>query len=152
MLARLVGVLLGLLLLSLVFGVIERLWPSIRGQRRFRRGLGTDLAWWFWLPTVNQALTFVTVAACAVVVAIALGHGGSANEIRAFLDRDTWVSRQPIWLQFVMLLVLMDLAGYWSHRLFHGQGILWRFHAVHHSSEEVDWLSSVRVHPVNEMG
>jgi sterol desaturase/sphingolipid hydroxylase (fatty acid hydroxylase superfamily) len=39
--------------------------------------------------------------------------------------------------------------GYWLHRLFH-TGAWWPFHAVHHSSEELDWLSSVRVHPVNE--
>lgn len=29
---------------------------------------------------------------------------------------------------------------------------LWRFHAVHHSSQNVDWLSAVRLHPVNEIG
>jgi sterol desaturase/sphingolipid hydroxylase (fatty acid hydroxylase superfamily) len=34
--------------------------------------------------------------------------------------------------------------------LFHGRW-LWKFHAVHHSSESVDWLSSVRLHPVNDI-
>ncbi|HEY6843585.1 MAG TPA: sterol desaturase family protein, partial [Thermoanaerobaculia bacterium] len=27
---------------------------------------------------------------------------------------------------------------------------LWRFHAIHHSSESLDWLAAARVHPVNE--
>jgi sterol desaturase/sphingolipid hydroxylase (fatty acid hydroxylase superfamily) len=36
------------------------------------------------------------------------------------------------------------------HRMFHGRR-LWRFHAIHHSSEDLDWLSSVRVHPVNDL-
>jgi sterol desaturase/sphingolipid hydroxylase (fatty acid hydroxylase superfamily) len=27
---------------------------------------------------------------------------------------------------------------------------LWPFHAIHHCSEEVDWLSSVRLHPLND--
>jgi sterol desaturase/sphingolipid hydroxylase (fatty acid hydroxylase superfamily) len=27
---------------------------------------------------------------------------------------------------------------------------LWRFHAVHHSSVDLDWLSAVRLHPVND--
>ncbi|MDX1561649.1 MAG: sterol desaturase family protein, partial [Gammaproteobacteria bacterium] len=27
---------------------------------------------------------------------------------------------------------------------------LWRFHAIHHSSQDLDWLSSVRLHPVND--
>src|ERR1051325_1176695 len=32
----------------------------------------------------------------------------------------------------------------------HPRGTLCLFHAVHHSSTDLDWLSSVRVHPVNE--
>jgi sterol desaturase/sphingolipid hydroxylase (fatty acid hydroxylase superfamily) len=35
------------------------------------------------------------------------------------------------------------------HRAFHGRR-LWRFHAVHHSSVDLDWLSAVRLHPVND--
>lgn len=46
--------------------------------------------------------------------------------------------------------MLGDLIGYWTHRLFHGR-MLWRFHAVHHCSIEVDWLSSGRLHPVNDV-
>ena len=37
---------------------------------------------------------------------------------------------------------------YWSHRLFHGGGF-WKYHAVHSSSEELDWISAARFHPVN---
>jgi sterol desaturase/sphingolipid hydroxylase (fatty acid hydroxylase superfamily) len=36
------------------------------------------------------------------------------------------------------------------HRAFHGRR-LWKFHAVHHSSVDVDWLSAVRLHPVNDV-
>jgi sterol desaturase/sphingolipid hydroxylase (fatty acid hydroxylase superfamily) len=28
---------------------------------------------------------------------------------------------------------------------------MWRFHAVHHSSTQLDWLSALRVHPVNDV-
>ena len=37
---------------------------------------------------------------------------------------------------------------YWLHRLFHGGGF-WKYHAIHHSSEELDWISAARFHPVN---
>ncbi len=47
------------------------------------------------------------------------------------------------------MLVLGDFLAYWMHRAFHG-GRLWRFHAIHHSSRDLDWLSSVRLHPVND--
>lgn len=46
--------------------------------------------------------------------------------------------------------MLGDFLLYWIHRWFHGPR-LWRFHAVHHSSEQLDWLSSVRGHPVNDL-
>jgi sterol desaturase/sphingolipid hydroxylase (fatty acid hydroxylase superfamily) len=59
------------------------------------------------------------------------------------------VSTQPVWLQAIEIYLLADFLGYWIHRLFH-TGAWWPFHAVHHSSEHLDWLSSVRVHPVNE--
>ena len=47
------------------------------------------------------------------------------------------------------MLILGDFIGYWMHRAFHGRR-LWRFHAIHHASQDLDWLSSVRLHPVND--
>jgi beta-lactamase class C len=54
------------------------------------------------------------------------------------------------WLQAVMVYVIADFCGYWTHRLFN-RGKWWPFHAVHHSSEDLDWLGSLRVHPVNDL-
>jgi sterol desaturase/sphingolipid hydroxylase (fatty acid hydroxylase superfamily) len=59
------------------------------------------------------------------------------------------LSRLPLWLQAIVILVLGDFIGYWMHRAFHGRR-LWRFHAIHHSSVDLDWLSAVRLHPVND--
>ena len=41
------------------------------------------------------------------------------------------------------------LFAYGSHRLFHAVPLLWRFHAVHHSCECLDWLASSRLHIVD---
>jgi sterol desaturase/sphingolipid hydroxylase (fatty acid hydroxylase superfamily) len=75
-----------------------------------------------------------------------------AASLRAFAasGRAGLLQRQPAWLQVAEVLLLGDLLGYWSHRLFHGRA-LWRFHAIHHSSTSVDWLSSVRLHPINDV-
>jgi sterol desaturase/sphingolipid hydroxylase (fatty acid hydroxylase superfamily) len=32
--------------------------------------------------------------------------------------------------------------------MFHGGGF-WKYHAIHHSSEDLDWISAARFHPVN---
>lgn len=42
----------------------------------------------------------------------------------------------------------MDILQYWTHRLFH-TGHFWKFHAIHHAPQNVDWLTCVRFHPGN---
>jgi len=54
----------------------------------------------------------------------------------------------PLWAQALTFLVVSDFLLYWFHRWYHGAH-LWKYHAVHHSSEEVDWISAARFHPVN---
>ncbi|MFS4418509.1 sterol desaturase family protein [Maribacter sp. 2307ULW6-5] len=35
---------------------------------------------------------------------------------------------------------------YWAHRIFHSHYFLWRFHSIHHSTENMDWLAGSRTH------
>ena len=41
-----------------------------------------------------------------------------------------------------------DFVLYWIHRAFH-RGFLWKYHAVHHATRELEWTSAARFHPVN---
>jgi len=61
------------------------------------------------------------------------------------------VLSKPGAVGLVALLVLSDLFNYWAHRLLHRFGWLWRLHAVHHSSEHVDWLATSRGHPIDQI-
>jgi sterol desaturase/sphingolipid hydroxylase (fatty acid hydroxylase superfamily) len=61
------------------------------------------------------------------------------------------VIRQPTWLIVGEMLLLLELIAYVVHRLFHSVAFLWRFHAVHHSTTRLTWLSAVRRHPVNDL-
>ena len=91
------------------------------------------------------------VALGIVFVLAARSQGVSFEEFRALVvTRRTWASSLPLAIQIPLLLLVGDLLAYWSHRLFHGSW-LWPFHAVHHSSTAVDWLSSMRLHPVNDI-
>lgn len=58
------------------------------------------------------------------------------------------LSELPIWLQAAIVFIVSDIMLYWTHRWFH-TGKMWPFHAIHHSSEKLDWLSTYRFHPVN---
>ena len=141
----------GFVVLTLVFWPIERLRPAIPEQRRWRRGTATDLGYWFFTPLVTRVVTRAALIVTAVALAAAAGVPLRKPEVQSFLlGNGRAAQRQPLWLQVVEVLILGDLIGYWSHRLFHGRE-LWPFHAVHHSSTEVDWLSSVRLHPVNDV-
>src|SRR6266550_4042913 len=44
-----------------------------------------------------------------------------------------------------------DVVQYWAHRATHQVPFLWRFHKVHHSIEEMDWLAAGRLHPLDSV-
>ncbi len=107
--------------------------------------------YWFLTPFSARIALVVADVAAAFLIGSLMGNP-EGQGLQRFLQRDTPVSRQALWLQSIEIIVLLDLASYWGHRWFHRVRPLWRFHAVHHSSEWVDWLASVRVHPINEVG
>jgi sterol desaturase/sphingolipid hydroxylase (fatty acid hydroxylase superfamily) len=141
---------LAFVLLGVGFGLVEWRWPSIRGQRRLRKGVLTDLIYFAFSPTLGKLFTAVFVFFVLAVPAMLFSVPAPAQELRHMAQPDTAISRQPVALQLIEFLILADFIGYWSHRAFHRVSRLWRIHAVHHSSTEVDWLSSVRVHPLND--
>ena len=40
-----------------------------------------------------------------------------------------------------------EIGYYWGHRWSHEIPFLWRFHSIHHSAEEIDFLVNTRAHP-----
>ena len=62
-----------------------------------------------------------------------------------------FVTGLPLPLQFLLILIGADLVQYWVHRTFHEVPALWKFHAVHHSTEQMDWLAGSRTHVLNTM-
>jgi sterol desaturase/sphingolipid hydroxylase (fatty acid hydroxylase superfamily) len=145
MTASLRGVVVGLLLLSFGFGLLESLSPAIRRAWLSRRGISTDLLYWFFTPLVTKALTRVALLVTLLPLFTLLGWK-LTTRAHGFGP----LSHQPLGVQALEVIVIGDLIGYWTHRLLH-TARLWSIHAVHHSSTELDWLSSVRVHPLNDV-
>ncbi len=52
--------------------------------------------------------------------------------------------------ELFILLLVRDGLIYLRHRIFHLRPV-WKFHSIHHSSEEVNWLSAVRFHPAENL-
>lgn len=51
-------------------------------------------------------------------------------------------------LTVIIALVLADFTYYWEHRIAHEVRILWTQHAVHHSSRDMNLVTSVRFGPL----
>jgi sterol desaturase/sphingolipid hydroxylase (fatty acid hydroxylase superfamily) len=56
-----------------------------------------------------------------------------------------------VWVQITVAFLVADFLSYWIHRAYHYFPALWAFHVVHHTSEELDWLSTSRLHPVSQI-
>ncbi len=140
--------LIGLLVLGALFYVLEQIAGRSRAQPVFRRGYWTDVLYLFTAPLFKLLVKVAIILPATVLLLLQVT---TPNELKAGLYHGYGpLCRLPVWVQIPLIYVLVDFCGYWVHRLFH-TGSWWPFHAVHHSSQEVDWLASVRVHPVNEL-
>jgi sterol desaturase/sphingolipid hydroxylase (fatty acid hydroxylase superfamily) len=128
---------LELLVLGLVFIPLEGVF-ALREQRAFRTGWQTDLKHFFVSHAGVQLLSFAAMIPAQALFAWAVQ-----------LDFQRAVAAQPLWLQFLQMVLLIDLATYWVHRALHAAPWLWRFHAIHHSSTAMDWLAGSRMHPLD---
>jgi len=142
-----VGAIAGFGILTVVFFVLQRIWPAEPGLAMVRRGYRLDAIYWLFTALITSPATKLLTGIVAAVLVVAFGHGLTRDDI---LRGHGPLSQTSLWLQGALLVAALDFAGYWSHRLFHGRR-LWPFHAIHHSSVDLDWLSATRLHPINDL-
>jgi sterol desaturase/sphingolipid hydroxylase (fatty acid hydroxylase superfamily) len=122
----------GIALLFLLFVPLEKLF-SLRKQKVFRKGLLTDLTHF----VANNV--FVTIGAVALVVVGGIPYYWIRNmNLQSHLPSSGAVA---------LAVALVFVGNYWGHRLTHTVPQLWRFHSVHHSIEQMDWIAAGRLHP-----
>ena len=132
--------------LALVFTVLAHFWACNPGKPWWRkRELVTDLCYWFFVPLFARVFRIGLL----VIAAGFFFKLHDADEVAAFFENGHGpLSTLPLAVQAILSLVLADFMLYWLHRMFHGGGF-WKYHAIHHSSEDLDWISAARFHPVN---
>ena len=129
---------LNLLLYSAVFVPLERLFALRVEQPVFRRQWVVDLTYFFVNSLLIEILTILTLQPALILFDWARVDA-MTNIIRSL----------PVLVQVPLLVLVADFTQYWVHRTFHTVPLLWRFHAIHHSIEEMDWLAGSRLHLVD---
>jgi sterol desaturase/sphingolipid hydroxylase (fatty acid hydroxylase superfamily) len=132
--------------MGVVFALLSWVSPCNAGKPWWdKRGLVTDLCYWFVVPVFSRyGRIGFTVLATVYLFGINTEKG-----ILAYYDHGHGpISELPYWWQVGLYLVGTEFVLYWIHRGFHSSR-LWRFHAVHHSTEDLEWVSASRFHPVN---
>jgi sterol desaturase/sphingolipid hydroxylase (fatty acid hydroxylase superfamily) len=130
----------GLIVGALIFIPLERFLPLRRGQRIFRKGWTTDVLHFIFTRTLADVATFVIVGSLIV-----LFHWLVSPPFQQA------VATQSKLLQFFEAVLIANVGGYFGHRLSHEVPFLWKFHKIHHSISEMDWLAAARVHPLDQM-
>ena len=127
-----------LVIAFLVFVPLERLFGLHAEQKVFRRGFTRDVVY---------ALVNGIIIKSGLILLIVAAMGTVGLLVPSTLHDA--VAGQPIWLQVAEIIFIADLGFYFAHRAFHAVPFLWRFHAIHHSIEELDWLVAYRIHFVD---
>ena len=79
----------------------------------------------------------VPTAAISIAYLTEQNHWGIANALDL-----------PFIVKVILTFILLDLAIYIQHTIFHVLPVLWRFHRVHHSDLDCDVTTGLRFHPI----
>jgi len=126
------------LLIALVVatGICERIWPAER-RPVLARGHVQDACY----LALHAIVVIPLMTLLSVGAATLIGDYAPWIELRSTA---TW----PGWLLVPLTVVAMDAANWLAHYADHRLDPLWRFHALHHSQEELSVLTSFRAHPL----
>lgn len=130
-----------LMMISLFCWILERVSPWRSQQKAFRRQIAQDF---FWLVFNGHYAG----------VAVALVGSWLIQQMNPLLGKWNLPAPESIhaligsawWVQFTVFLVLKDFLEYLIHNLLHRVPLLWEFHKLHHSIEELDWIGNMRFH------
>lgn len=118
-----------------IFIILEKSFPLYKGQTIFRKAWQNDL--------IHFGFNHLLIGFMLLVVNYAIHHFFGwmiKNDVQAFI--------QSIWFvpQLILCVFIADFVEYWTHRAYHEVPYLWKYHAVHHSSEVMDWIAGSRLH------
>lgn len=120
-----------------LFFLLERLSKGARSRYRSR--------------VFRQDLTYAVFYHGGIyTILIWAGIANALDPQLAFL-RINALTALPMAAHVALYWVLGDFIHYWVHRLEHSWAPLWAIHSVHHSQEEMSFVSTFRMHPLEQL-
>jgi sterol desaturase/sphingolipid hydroxylase (fatty acid hydroxylase superfamily) len=114
---------------------LERLLPAQPDRKTLSVGLAHDAVWFLYIPFLDLLVISTYVAAL-----VKLYHW----------QFDGWtitaLTAAPLWVRFVLALLLQDLCFWVQHYVNHKVPLFWRFHMVHHSQQQLNFFTDFRYH------
>lgn len=115
------------------------LWETVAARRPLRHS-----RWRRWpanlgIVVVGTLLVRVLFPTAAIAVAMTAGEQGWG--LLAAIDL-------PTPMEIVLAVMLLDLAIYLQHVMFHAVPVLWKLHMVHHADQDFDVTTGSRFHPI----
>lgn len=133
-------VVIGVVLFSILPLLAAQRWiPAVPGWRANPKDYSIDL--------LHMASTGATSEVSRALVAGLMTWAAMA--LQAVVGAHLWPVGWPLPLQFAFALLMGEFLAYWVHRSCHTVPLLWRIHAMHHSSERLYVLAAARNHPMN---
>lgn len=128
--------------ISLFVYALELIAPWRKDQSRIRKDFFLDAFYMFFnfflfAMIGYHALSQVVVHAFNDLLALV----GITNVVALKVDS------LPVWAQLLTLFLLRDFVQFNVHRLLHRVPLLWEFHKVHHSVEQMGFAAHLRYHP-----
>lgn len=122
----------------MIFIPLEHTLPRSKQKKFLRENLKLDLIY-----MLTGYIAIVSLSTFFIYSVVSIFEGLIPETVKSL------VGSQPIWFQTIILIVVGDLYYYSAHRLFHSVPFLWKFHSIHHSIRDMDWIAAHRTHPID---
>jgi sterol desaturase/sphingolipid hydroxylase (fatty acid hydroxylase superfamily) len=134
-----------LIVCGAIFTTLQSIFPHDKQQPRFRKDAINDVIYW-----ISSPIVYSGISTAMLTGGLWLIFRGDMNAAQEYATKGgQWIQNIPLWGQMILVLLFTDLSLYWTHRLFHAYNSLWKYHAIHHGAQDMDWMHSVRFHPIN---
>lgn len=121
--------------------LVEHYVPAKPGQRLFSKGLVVDFFWFCATALLVIPLTMPLLRFLRNDLGPELAGSFTLTVI---LDL-------PMWMQVIWSFFIGDFLAWFHHMARHKVPFMWPFHAVHHSQQEMNFLTNQRGHPLDRI-